>query len=190
MTPTFVELRAGSYAEAASTLEALGYRRKEPLDPRAPLHRFTRGAEVVDLMAPEGRQVHFGARTVLSVPGSRSALNRPIDYTTPGGTTIRIPDVESALSLKGAALRTPSDNRVRHVQDAVTLLACADSAALDLSKSMRTKHQPRDQRAVRPQAWGYADPASRRRAVRTVLAIRPDWLVPEFVLPRRLGREL
>jgi hypothetical protein len=103
-----VELRAGSYAEAASTLEALGYRRKEPLDPRAPLHRFTRGAEVVDLMAPEGRQVHFGARTVLSVP----------------------------------------------------------------------------------QAWGYADPASRRRAVRTVLAIRPDWLVPEFVLPRRLGREL
>ena len=40
-----------------------------------------------------------------------------------------------------------------------------------------------------PQAWSYADPGSKRRAVRTVLAIRPDWVVPEFVIARRLGRE-
>ena len=184
-----VELRAGSYAEAAGTLETLGYRRKESLDPRAPLHRFARGAEVVDLMAPDGRQVHFRARTVLSVPGSRSALNRAMNYTTPGGTTIRIPDVESSLSLKGAALRTSSANRVRHVQDAVTLLACADPAALDLSKSMRTNINHAINALADPQVWGYADPASRRRAVRTVLAIRPDWVVPEFVMARRLGRK-
>lgn len=185
-----VELRAGSYAQAARTLEALGYSRNEPLDHRAPLHRFTRGREVVDLMAPEGRQVNVGGRGVLTVPGSRSALNRAIDYTTPGGKTIRIPDVASALSLKGAAFRTASANRLRHVQDAVTLFACADPDELDLSKSMRTNINNALNALSDPEAWGYADPASRRRAVRTIVGIRPDWVVPDFVLPRRLGREL
>ena len=89
-------------------------------------------------MAPEGRQVHFGARVVLSVPGSRSALGLTIDYVTPTGTTIRIPDLGSALSLKGAALGTPSANRLRHAQDAITLFACADPDGLELSRPMRT----------------------------------------------------
>jgi hypothetical protein len=35
-----VELRAGTYAEAAADLEHLGYRRHESIDPRAPTHRF------------------------------------------------------------------------------------------------------------------------------------------------------
>lgn len=184
-----VELRAGSYAQAANALETIGYARKEPLDSRAPFHRFARGAEVVDLMAPEGRQVHFGARVVLSVPGSRSALERTIDHVSPTGTTMRIPDLGSALSLKGAALGTPSANRQRHSQDAVTLFACANPDGLDLSKSMRTNINRAITALSDPQAWSYANPDVRRRAVRTVLAIRPDWAVPEFVLARRLGRE-
>lgn len=184
-----VELHAGSYARAAGTLEDLGYSRHEPLDHRAPFHRFMRGAEVIDLMAPEGTEVHFGSRTVLSVPGSRSALNRAIDYTIPGGRAIRIPDVESALSLKGAALRAPSFNKLRHVQDAITLFACADPAALAISKSMRSNINHLITALSDPQCWTYADPLGRRRAVRTILAIRPDWVIPSFVITRRPGRE-
>jgi hypothetical protein len=44
------------------------------------------------------------------VPGSRSALNRTIAYESAGGVAIRIPDVESALSLKGATFRIPGLN--------------------------------------------------------------------------------
>ena len=184
-----VELRAGSYAEAVSRLESLGYRRHDPLDHRAPLHRFARGAEVVDLMASEGSKVRFGGRVVLSVPGSRSALNRATVYTTPRGRSIRIPDIESAMSLKGAAFHASSASRMRHLQDEVTLLACADPTALKMSKSMRSNINNAINALADPQAWSYADPGSKRRAVRTVLAIRPDWVVPEFVIARRLGRE-
>ncbi len=181
-----VELRAGSYSDAVATLATLGYLRHEPLDERAPLHRFTRrGTAIVDLMAPEGRTVRFGGRAVLSVPGSRSALNRTITYATPGGETLRVPDLESALSLKGAAFHTSSANRQRHLQDTVSLLACANGGTLDLSKSMRSNINNALNALHDPEAWGFADPMTRRRALRTALALRPDWVVPEFVLPRR-----
>jgi len=108
-----VEARAGSYAEAAAVLQRLGYVHHEALDRHAPFHRFTRGREHVDLMGPEDKPVRFLGRDVLAVPGSRSALNRTIAYETAGGVAIRIPDIESALSLKGAAFRLPGPNRVR-----------------------------------------------------------------------------
>jgi hypothetical protein len=62
---------------------------------------------------------------VVRVPGARSDLKRTATFQTPGGTTIRIPDIASALSLKGAAYHTPSANPERHLQDAITLFACA-----------------------------------------------------------------
>ena len=103
-----VEVRAGSYAEAAAVLQRLGYVQHESLDRHAPFHRFTRGREHVDLMGPEDNPVRFLGRDVLAVPGSRSALNRTIAYKTAGGVAIRIPDLESALSLKGEAFRSPA----------------------------------------------------------------------------------
>jgi len=42
-----VEVRAGSYAEAAAVLRRLGYVQHESLDRHAPFHRFARGREHV-----------------------------------------------------------------------------------------------------------------------------------------------
>lgn len=180
-----VELRAGHYAEAAMALQGLGYQRHEPLDCQAPFHRFTRRKEQVDLMVPENRSVRFAGRTVLAVPGSRSALNRAMAFTTPGGVTIRIPDVASALSLKGAAYHVPGANRVRHLQDAVTLFACAGTAVLELSASMRKNVNHLINALDQTDAWAATDPLTRRRAVGAIRRCRPDWAIPGYVLLQR-----
>jgi hypothetical protein len=48
-----VEVRAGSYAQAAAVLRRPGYVQHEFLDRHASFHRFSRGREHVDLMGPE-----------------------------------------------------------------------------------------------------------------------------------------
>ena len=183
-----VEVRAGSYAQAAAVIQRLGYVQHESLDRQAPFHRFTRGREHVDLMGPEDKPVRFLGREVLAVPGSRSALNRTIAYETVGGVGIRIPDVESALSLKGAAFRLPGPNRVRHLQDAVTLFACLDTAQPDISKSMKKNINNLISAMDNAEAWSFADPTNRRRAIRAIRAVQPAWEPPAFVLPRRPSR--
>src|SRR5699024_8762808 len=121
---------------------------------------------------------------VVTAPGSRSALRRTISVRLAPGCTIRVPDLPSALSLKGAAYSLPSSNRVRHLQDAVTLFACVN-AGLDLSKSMRANVNNLVRGLDLVAAWGYARAVTRRRASRALRTFRPDWQVPSFVLPRR-----
>jgi hypothetical protein len=183
-----VEVRTGSYAQAAAVLQRLGYVQHESSDHHAPFHRFTRGREHIDLMGPEGKPIRFLGREVLAVPGSRSALNRTITYETAGGVAIRIPDVESALSLKGAAFRLPGPNNVRHLQDAVTLFACLDAAQPDISKSMKKNVNNLISAMADAEAWSFADPTNRRQAIRAIRAVQPAWEPPAFVLPRRPGR--
>lgn len=183
-----VELRAGSYAQAATVILSLGYQRHEPLDHLAPFHRFTRGSEHVDLMAPEHQQVTYAGRRVIGADGARSALNRTIPYTTPAGTPIRIPDIASALSLKGAAFHQPSGDRQRHLQDAVTLFACSHTTPLTVSKSMRSNINHLINALDSPEAWSFTAQPHRRRAVIAILQLRPDWPVPGFVLPQRASR--
>jgi len=183
-----VEVRAGSYAEAAGILRRLGYVQHESMDRRAPFHRFTRGRDHVDLMGPEGKPIRFLGRDVLAVPGSRSALNRTITYKPAGRVAIRIPDVESALSLKGAAFHLPGLNPVRHLQDAVTLFACLDKAEPNISKSMKKNINNLISAMDSAEAWSFADPTNRRRAIRAIRAAQPAWEPPAFVLPRRPGR--
>lgn len=185
-----VEARAGSYAQAAAVLQRLGYVQHESLDRHAPFHRFTRGREHVDLMGPEDSPVRFLGRDVLAVPGSRSALNRTIAYKTAGSVAIRIPDLESALSLKGAAFRLPGPNSVRHLQDAVTLFSCLDTAQPDISKSVKKNINTLIFAMDNAEAWSFADPANRRRAIRGIRAVQHRWEPPAFVLPRRPGRGL
>lgn len=179
-----LELAATSYAAAAAALEAQGYRLHTPIDHKAPVHRFSRQGAHVDLMAAEGTPVRYAGRDVVAAPGSRSALRRTFTWGLPSGRSVRVPDVPSALSLKGAAYVQPSAHRLRHLQDAVTLFACADGG-LNLSKSMRTNINVLVGALEQVDAWGLADPSTRRLAVRTIRAVRPDWDVPAFVLPRR-----
>ncbi|NMM24164.1 MAG: hypothetical protein HHJ11_11810 [Phycicoccus sp.] len=101
---------------------------------------------------------------------------------------IRIPDLESALSLKGAAFRLPGSNRVRHLQDAVTLFACLDEAQPDISKSMKKNINNLISAMDNAEAWSFADPMNRRRAIRAIRAVQPAGEPPALVLPRRPGR--
>lgn len=179
-----IELAATSYSAAARTIGELGYELHTPLDPGTPVHRFSMNGAHVDLMAAEGSRARFAGRDVVTAPGSRSALLRTVPTQLNTRGTIRIPDLPSALSLKGAAYALPGTNRVRHLQDAVSLFACVDTE-LDLSKSMRANVNTLVRGLSHVDAWGYADAATRRRAVRALLALRPDWDVPPFVLPRR-----
>ncbi|GAB3711733.1 hypothetical protein [Mariniluteicoccus flavus] len=184
-----VALQAGSYDAAAATIQRLGYRQHTSLDHRSPFHRFTRAeGEHVDLMAPEQQSVRFAGRPVVSVPGSRSALKRTVDYSAPGHVALRLPDLGSALSLKGAAYGQPSHNVVRHLQDGVTLFACSDGRTLELSKSMRSNVNRLIVGLERVEAWSLSPLPNRRRAVRAITLLRPDWQPPTFVLPTRFGR--
>lgn len=179
-----IELAATSYSAAARTISGLGYQLQMPLDPHSPVHRFTMDGAHVDLMAAEGTRARFAGRDVVTAPGSRSALLRTVSIRLDSGSMIRVPDLPSALSLKGAAYSLPGSNRVRHLQDGVSLLACVDDK-LDLSKSMRAHVNTLIRGLDHVDAWGYADTATRRRAVRALRAFRPDWEVPTFVLQRR-----
>lgn len=179
-----IELSATSYPAAASAIEARGFTLHTPIDRAAPVHRFTKNGAHVDLMAAEGTSVRYVGRDVVIAPGSRSALRRTIVWHTPSGAPVRIPDLSSALSLKGAAYGVPGANRVRHLQDAVTLFACADDD-LDLSKSMRTHVNALVRGLEHVDAWGLADPTTRRLAVRAIKSVRPDWEIPAFIRRRR-----
>ena len=184
-TDLVVELRAASYLEAATALERLGYIRHESLDACAPFHRYRRATGQVDLMAPEDSQVRFAGRRVLAVPGSRSALLRTLVFETPQGASLRIADLASALSLKGAAHQQPGANPLRHLQDAVVLFACAGRDRLELSKSMRSNVNHLLRALDDAQAWAAVSVTDRRRAVAAIRGVRPDWVVPSFVLPQR-----
>ena len=181
-----VELQTQTYAAHAAALLTLGFTPHESVDSDAPFHRFLRDGETVDLMVPdrESWSPRYRGRELIKVPGSSSALKRAIRYELHDGTSIRLPDLASALSLKGAAHQVPSANASRHLQDAVTLLACAGPVGLDPapSKSMRGNINHLMKRlGTTAEAWVLAAPQNRVRAQQCILTFRPDWKVPTFL---------
>lgn len=171
---------AGAYAEMATALEKLGYRAHESLDHTAPFHRFVRDSEQVDVMATDDR-VRYRGRRVLQVPGAKSAAKRTIAVEIASGVSIQLPDLASALSLKGAALQTEGAGRPRHAQDGITLFACAAGQDISLSHSMRANVNQIIGELGSPNHW-LSVPASKRiRAVRGIQQIRPDWVLPAAV---------
>lgn len=181
-----IELRTQAYAQHAQSLMNAGFVPQESLDHAAPLHRFARGDDIVDLMIPDrqtARSRYLG-RPLISVPGAASALKRTITHELPDGTRIRLPDLAAALSLKGAAHQVPSANAIRHLQDAVTLLACAGPEGLKPtpSKSMRANlnHLMKCLEKT-PEAWALTSPRNRILATQCLRTLRPDWTDPTFL---------
>jgi hypothetical protein len=70
----------------------------------------------------------------------------------------------------------------------VTLFACPDTAQTNISKSMKTNINNLISAMDSAEAWSFADPTNRRRAIRAILAVQHLWEPPAFVLPRRPGR--
>jgi len=178
---------AGSYAQVAAAVEMLGYRPHESLDHTAPFHRFVRGREQVDVMAVDERTRYLGRR-VLQVPGARSAAKRTIPVEVSNGVFVRLPDLASALSLKGAALQTDGAGRPRHAQDGITLFACAAGQDLSLSNSMRVNVNRMVAELGDPNHWLSVPAAKRIRAVRGIQRFRSGWALPAAVEATRRGR--
>lgn len=126
-----VEAGVFSYAGAASALTRLGY----VLDDSTRLtYRFTRGADIVDLMVPDHARPHprHAGREVMAVVGGRQAMDRIQLMRFQLGNaqvSVPVPTLHGALILKSAAHIVDSRDRARHLLDAITLLACVTDIA-------------------------------------------------------------
>lgn len=123
-----VRIKAGifTYAEAAAALIQLGY----ALDRSTRLaYRFTREADVVDLMVADHERPppRHARRDVMPVTGGKQALDRlevAVFQSGQSQVEVPVPNLHGALVLKAAAHLADSRDRGRHLLDAVTLLAC------------------------------------------------------------------
>ena len=185
-----LEVGVTHYADAARQLLGIGFEPHNPLDPREPSYRFNRGSEHIDLMVPDrATGIRFRQRDVLAVPGSGSAIKRTQLFRLPSGRDVRIPDLPSALSLKGAAYRTPSADPLRHLSDGVVLFACTEgrSDLVPPSKSMHTNINYLLLGLERPEAWSGIAREVSEKAVRGIRQhCRPDWTQLVSPTPERL----
>jgi len=187
-----LEVAVSNYTAAARQLQGIGFEPQNSLDPREPSYRFIRGPEQVDLMVPDrGKGIRFRQRDVLAVPGSKSAISRTQSFRLPRGRDVRIPDLPSALSLKGAAYRTSSPDPVRHLRDGIVLFACTEGRddLLGPSKSMQTNINYLLLGLGPPDAWSGIAREVSEKAVRGIREhYRPDWKQSVPPTPERLRR--
>lgn len=170
-----------NYRFVARGLGAIGYRPHESLDPYVPFHRFIRVQDGVkfpiDVMVSETRQVSFLNRRVLSAPGTRSIDKHTIEITL-DSETVRIPNLLSALAIKGAALRTNGYSIPKHATDGIELLACitANGETLsEVSKSMQRNINTMLTCLTDPRLWEGIDETLRELAFRAAVRLRPGW---------------
>jgi hypothetical protein len=170
----------GTHTQTAAALGRIGYLPHESLDHTAPFHRFVRGREQIDVMGFDDRARYRGRR-VLQVPGAKSASKRIAWVEIASGSSIQLPDLASAISLKGAALQTDGAGRPRHAQDGITLFACTAEQEISLSRSMRANVNHLISELENPTHWLSVPAAMRLRAVRAIQQLRPDWNLPTAV---------
>lgn len=120
-----IETGVYSYNEAAAVLTKLGY----TIDDGNLTYRFLRGQERVDLMVADHEHPppRHSRREVMAVTGGQQALSRIQEiYFHVNGSEIAlpVPTLHGALVLKAAAHAVDPRDRDRHLEDALTLLAC------------------------------------------------------------------
>ena len=123
-----IEISAGLPAEAARHLEQLGYALQPPTARKAPAYRFTRGHDVIDVMAADhaapSRREALRSSPMFTVDGGTQALQRTmlcvITDSDGSWAQLSVPDELGALVLKGAAT---SPTRVIAI-DICSMLRC------------------------------------------------------------------
>jgi len=106
----------------AGPLQRLGFR---PIDAK-PVHRFTRGDDVVDIMVGKRYSVRWAMKPVLAAEGAQQAIDRRDWYvlrTAAGDACIGVPDPLAAIVAKAAAYQVDQRDRDRHLEDLAVLLA-------------------------------------------------------------------
>ena len=132
--------------DVAKRLLESGFRPEVTIDGRG--HRFRRGEDVVDLLAPDGTgsrtslETVRGARTI-AVPGGSQALRRtdrrPVDVTGIGTTILPSPNLLGAVLLKARAIDA-ADDPDKHRRDLgllLSLVADPVAVAADMSRQER-----------------------------------------------------
>jgi len=140
-----------SFGAIASALTGIGFEVTVPDARNAPIYRFTRGDEQVDVMVadhlPSRMQPRFRARPAFAVDGGAQALDRRDSFairSTRGPIAISAPDILGALIGKGAAFMVDQRDSGRHLEDAAVLLASIDSVGdLDLTLSANDRKRLR-----------------------------------------------
>ncbi|WP_431954240.1 hypothetical protein [Nocardia lijiangensis] len=155
-----IETGATTFGAARGALESLGYELRIPEQRRAPVHRFTRGIDQIDVMiadhlAPSCSPVVTG-RPVFRVPAGTSALRKTVNCTIgilpDSPSNLSIPDALGALVLKGAAYKEDPRDRERHLDDAAILLC-----AIDMPQSDARRMSGSDRGRVRTLAQHLSD---------------------------------
>lgn len=126
-----------SAGEVGRAITGLGFETVEPSRGN-PVHRFTRGEDVVDVMI--ARNVRMPTRwmqhPILRSPGTAQALPRRDRYTLLGderAVEIDVPDPLGAIVAKAAAYAVDSRNPQRHLEDLAVLGAATGTPrSLDL----------------------------------------------------------
>lgn len=123
-----VELPGNSLSVLHEGLTRIRYVPQPSLGRKQPLHRYVRGHDVIDFLiadhAAPSLVRKLPARGVVRAPGGTNALRRTVEFDIlheHGRSTISCPDVVGALMLKSDAYRVDSRDRIRHLQDSVTL---------------------------------------------------------------------
>jgi len=148
-----VRLPGGATRTLAATLVSLGFAPEITIDGRA--HRFRRGNDVVDLLAPDGLgararlEIVPGARTI-NVPGGSQALRRtrrgPVDVPGVGSGELPRPDLLGAILLKARAVDV-ADDPAKHLRDLAFLLSLVDDPS-----TLREGLTPAERRRLRARA--------------------------------------
>lgn len=116
-------------------LQARGYLLTVSIRHDGKAHRFVHpdGLQVDVLAKDDSRNHRLFSYPAVQAPGSKSALGKFRDGRSKeretvdlgDGLSVSIPNIWSAISLKGWACRTSNSDRERHIQDAIALLSCA-----------------------------------------------------------------
>lgn len=120
-----LDIRASRVGAVASPLQQIGFRPVQSAS-SAPLHRFTRGDDVIDVMVEPGVSARWITQSVFVVPAARQAIDRRDWYTVEGASRsvrIGVPDSLGAIVAKSAAYRVDQRDRGRHLEDLAILLA-------------------------------------------------------------------
>lgn len=176
-----------TWVRTSEALLSAGFGLRQPHNVKAPLHRFARTHDVIDVLiadhvAPTALDMRASGKTLMPIPGATSALRKTVNcHITLGSghvATLSVPDVLGALTLKGGAYMEDSRDRGRHLEDAVVLLCTvedADEIAEDASSW--TRGDPRRIRVLARnlpedhEAWSLVRDDRQRRRAQQALSI-------------------
>lgn len=166
-----LNIETASASEIGRALIHLGFETVAPHRGN-PVHRFTRSADVVDVMVARNvrEPTRWDQRPLLRSPGAAQALVRRDTYTLihdDQSVELHVPDALGAMVAKAAAYAIDSRNPQRHLEDLAVLGASAGAPRTLGLETLTPKDRRHLNRVVlyltdpHHRAWAILDPYDR-----------------------------